>query len=83
MCIDTIAQFSQDNVGKCIRQWSSMQFGTFQILRGFVLEVNVSAQFHPTIIGRRGATVTEIRKKYDVNVQFPEANKSEVGISLA
>lgn len=39
--------------------------------------MKVSANFHPTIIGRRGATVTEIRKKYDVNIQFPEANKSE------
>lgn len=38
----------------------------------------MASQYHPTIIGRRGATVTEIRKKFDVNVQFPEANKSEV-----
>lgn len=53
----------------------------FQVLKGFVLEVNVASQYHPTIIGRRGATVTDIRKKYDVNIQFPEANKSEVTTS--
>ncbi|XP_039250831.1 vigilin-like [Styela clava] len=43
-----------------------------RLLRSFVLEVEVNAHFHPTIIGRRGVVVTEIRKKYDVNIQFPD-----------
>ena len=34
--------------------------------------MEVDEKHHPKIIGRRGATVTEIRKKHDVNIQMPE-----------
>ncbi len=42
-----------------------------QALRNFALEIEVPSRYHSQIIGRRGATVTELRKKHDVNIQFP------------
>jgi len=41
-------------------------------LKSFAVTVEVDEKHHPKIIGRRGATVTEIRKKHDVNIQMPE-----------
>lgn len=45
-------------------------------------------KYHPKIIGRKGAVITNIRTEHDVNIQFPEKNdESQVwrvtaGISL-
>ena len=36
-------------------------------------------KYHPKIIGRRGALITQIRKKHDVNVQFPEKGSDNQG----
>lgn len=45
--------------------------------------MEVDANFHPTIIGRRGVTVTEIRKKHDVNIQFPDrSDENQVSESI-
>jgi len=52
-------------------------------LKSFKLEVDVDEQYHPKIIGRRGVLITTIRKKHDVNVQFPEKgseNQSQISI---
>uniref|UniRef100_UPI00358DE364 vigilin isoform X2 n=1 Tax=Myxine glutinosa TaxID=7769 RepID=UPI00358DE364 len=43
-----------------------------RVLRSFKLSVNVDTKYHPKIIGRKGAIITEIRKKHDVNIQFPD-----------
>nr|XP_026691860.1 vigilin isoform X2 [Ciona intestinalis] len=43
-----------------------------RVLRGFTLTVDVPNQYHPQIIGRRGVTVTDIRNKHSVNIQFPD-----------
>lgn len=43
-------------------------------LKNFSLSVEIPAEFHPKIIGRRGAIVTEIRKQFDVNIQVPARN---------
>lgn len=38
--------------------------------RNFEVRVEVSSEFHPKIIGRKGAVIQELRQKYDVNVQL-------------
>lgn len=34
--------------------------------------LSVDPKYHPKIIGRKGAVISQIRKDYDVNVQFPD-----------
>nr|XP_057928787.1 high density lipoprotein binding protein a isoform X1 [Doryrhamphus excisus]XP_057928788.1 high density lipoprotein binding protein a isoform X1 [Doryrhamphus excisus]XP_057928789.1 high density lipoprotein binding protein a isoform X1 [Doryrhamphus excisus] len=43
-------------------------------LRSFKLTITVDPKYHPKIIGRKGASITGIRTKHDVNIQFPEKN---------
>ncbi|XP_005104751.1 vigilin [Aplysia californica] len=46
-------------------------------LKSFKLTVEVDEKYHPKIIGRRGNLITAIRKKHDVNVQFPEKGSED------
>ncbi|KAJ8277086.1 hypothetical protein GJAV_G00071330 [Gymnothorax javanicus] len=41
-------------------------------LRSFKLTITVDPKYHPKIIGRKGAIITQIRTEHDVNIQFPE-----------
>ncbi|XP_069344150.1 vigilin isoform X2 [Eulemur rufifrons] len=41
-------------------------------LRSFKLSVIVDPKYHPKIIGRKGAVITQIRLEHDVNIQFPD-----------
>uniref|UniRef100_A0A8C9SBC5 Vigilin n=1 Tax=Scleropages formosus TaxID=113540 RepID=A0A8C9SBC5_SCLFO len=41
-------------------------------LRSFRLTMSVHPKYHPKIIGRKGAVISQIRKDHDVNVQFPD-----------
>uniref|UniRef100_A0A8C3WNM8 Vigilin n=1 Tax=Catagonus wagneri TaxID=51154 RepID=A0A8C3WNM8_9CETA len=41
-------------------------------LRSFKLSVAVDPKYHPKIIGRKGAVITQIRLEHDVNIQFPD-----------
>nr|KAF6450264.1 high density lipoprotein binding protein [Molossus molossus] len=41
-------------------------------LRSFKLSITVDPKYHPKIIGRKGAVITQIRLEHDVNVQFPD-----------
>ncbi|OCT78799.1 vigilin [Xenopus laevis] len=43
-------------------------------LRSFKLAVSVDPKFHPKIIGRKGAVISQIRSDHDVNIQFPDKN---------
>ncbi|XP_048844381.1 high density lipoprotein binding protein a [Brienomyrus brachyistius] len=43
-------------------------------LRSFKLTISVDPKYHPKIIGRKGAIITQIRNEHDVNIQFPEKN---------
>ncbi|TRY72786.1 hypothetical protein DNTS_029738 [Danionella cerebrum] len=43
-------------------------------LRSFKLTITVDPKYHPKIIGRKGAIITQIRNDHEVNVQFPEKN---------
>uniref|UniRef100_A0A670J9D1 Vigilin n=1 Tax=Podarcis muralis TaxID=64176 RepID=A0A670J9D1_PODMU len=41
-------------------------------LRGFKLTVSVEPKYHPKIIGKKGAVISQIRKDHDVTIQFPD-----------
>lgn len=41
-------------------------------MRSFKLSVTVDPKYHPKIIGRKGAVITQIRLEHDVNIQFPD-----------
>lgn len=50
-----------------------------QALRSFKLTITVEPKYHPKIIGRKGAIITNIRTEHDVNIQFPEkSDESQV-----
>lgn len=39
--------------------------------RNFQLTINVDPEFHPKLIGKKGATISKIRDKYGVNIKIP------------
>lgn len=42
--------------------------------------MSVDPKFHPKIIGRKGAVISQIRKDHEVNVQFPDkGDEDQVG----
>lgn len=41
-------------------------------LRSFKLVITVDPKYHPKIIGRKGAVISQIRIENDVNIQFPD-----------
>lgn len=43
-----------------------------QALRSFKVTMSVDPKFHPKIIGRKGAVISQIRKDHDVSIQFPD-----------
>uniref|UniRef100_A0A4W3IQN5 Vigilin n=1 Tax=Callorhinchus milii TaxID=7868 RepID=A0A4W3IQN5_CALMI len=46
-----------------------------------LLTISVDPKYHPKIIGRKGAVITQIRIDHDVNIQFPDKNdENQVGI---
>jgi polyribonucleotide nucleotidyltransferase len=51
-----------------------------KIKRSFVVSVSVAPEYHPKIIGRKGAVITKLRDDYKVNIQLPrkEADCQEV-----
>merc|ERR1719187_2545958 len=51
-----------------------------KILRSFKVQMSVNPDYHPKIIGRRGAVITDLRNKYKVNIQLPNKPREESGI---
>ncbi|XP_077400366.1 vigilin [Vanacampus margaritifer] len=43
-----------------------------RVLRSFKATISVEPKFHPKIIGRKGAVISQIRKDHDVIIQFPD-----------
>nr|XP_046236899.1 vigilin [Scatophagus argus]XP_046236900.1 vigilin [Scatophagus argus] len=43
-----------------------------RVLRSFKVTMSVDPKFHPKIIGRKGAVISQIRKDHDVSIQFPD-----------
>uniref|UniRef100_A0A6I8P600 Vigilin n=1 Tax=Ornithorhynchus anatinus TaxID=9258 RepID=A0A6I8P600_ORNAN len=56
-----------------------------RVLRSFKLNVTVDPKYHPKIIGRKGAVITQIRMEHEVNIQFPDKddeNQSQDQITI-
>jgi len=45
--------------------------------RSHQVRVEVDPEYHPKIIGKRGAVISKIREKYDVNIQFPPRGSTD------
>lgn len=45
--------------------------------RSHRITMNVAAEYHPKIIGRRGAIVSKIRDEFGVNIQFPQKDDED------
>lgn len=43
----------------------------------FFLQIEVDPDFHPKIIGKRGAVITKIRQDHDVQINFPKKGDPE------
>nr|XP_022901402.1 vigilin [Onthophagus taurus] len=41
-------------------------------LKSFALKIEVNPEYHPKIIGKRGAVITKIRSDHDVQINFPK-----------
>ena len=52
-------------------------------LRSFMLTMRVNPDYHPKIIGRKGAVISKIRLDYEVNVQFPQKGVGGVAWCLS
>lgn len=44
-------------------------------LKSFSLTIEVNPEFHPKIIGKRGAVITKIRTDHDVQINLPKQGK--------
>lgn len=51
-----------------------------RILRSFQLEVSVNPEYHPKIIGRKGAGIQKIRTDHNVQIKFPERGSENQNI---
>merc|ERR1719462_545129 len=45
-------------------------------LRQFELVMNVAAEYHPKLIGRKGAVISKLRENHGVNIQVPPSNST-------
>nr|XP_023026266.1 vigilin isoform X2 [Leptinotarsa decemlineata] len=45
-------------------------------LRSYALQIEVNPEYHPKIIGKKGAIITKIRKDHDVQINFPKKRRS-------
>lgn len=43
-----------------------------RILKSYELKLEVIPDYHPKIIGRKGARITKIRSDHDVQINFPK-----------
>lgn len=46
-------------------------------LKSFALKIEVNPEYHPKIIGRKGAVITKIRNDHDVQINFPKKGDPE------
>lgn len=60
--------------GSVVKSHDLATANVLQALRSYKLTITVDPKYHPKIIGRKGAIITNIRTEHDVNIQFPEKN---------
>lgn len=62
---------------KCEKLFLNNKSYCLKALRSFKVTLSVDPKFHPKIIGRKGTVISQIRKDYDVNVQFPDKSDEQ------
>jgi len=48
--------------------------------KSFEIKVEVNPEYHPKIIGRKGAVITKLRDDFDVNIQLPKKGSPDESI---
>ena len=48
--------------------------------KSFELKVEIKPEYHPKIIGRKGAVITKLREDFDVNIQLPRKDSPDESI---
>jgi len=51
-------------------------------LRQFEMKIEVRADYHPKLIGRKGLVITKLRQDFDVNIQVPNSEQKLDEIKL-
>jgi len=49
-------------------------------LKSFEIQIDINPEYHPKIIGRKGAVITKLRNDYEVNIQLPKKDDPEASI---
>ena len=49
-------------------------------LKSYEIKLDIKPEYHPKIIGKRGAVITKLRDDYDVNIQLPRKESPEDSI---
>jgi len=49
-------------------------------LKSYEIEIDIKPEYHPKIIGRKGAVITKLRNDYEVNIQLPKKDDPEASI---
>merc|ERR1711988_1563667 len=49
-------------------------------LKSFEIQIDINPEYHPKIIGRKGAVITKLRNVYEVNIQLPKKDDPEASI---
>ena len=49
-------------------------------LKSFDIQLDIKPEYHPKIIGRKGAVITKLRMDYRVNIQLPKKDDPEASI---
>lgn len=45
--------------------------------KSFEIRVEIKPEYHPKIIGRKGAVITKLRDDFDVNIQLPRKDSPD------
>lgn len=48
--------------------------------KSYELKVEIKPEYHPKIIGRKGAVITKLREDFDVNIQLPRKDSPDESI---
>ena len=49
-------------------------------LKSYEIQIDINPEYHPKIIGRKGAVITKLRTDYDVNIQLPKKDDIDASI---
>uniref|UniRef100_A0AC35UDM8 Vigilin n=1 Tax=Rhabditophanes sp. KR3021 TaxID=114890 RepID=A0AC35UDM8_9BILA len=76
------------NVDECILdlQARNVEFEKLaeeRVLRSYKSVLHIPAAYHQKLIGRKGATVNEIRHRFDVQISFPKEGDADDAVTIS